>query len=280
MKNPFKIFRADGGEDVYPLVFQDDRAEAAAASARRQYVFDIDKTYLETPFEAPWQLLKVPFEFAIDKKVVAGMPELIRNLRRGAGTDVAVACVPIYFVSASPPQLRYTFQRRMMLDGVEYDGFVLKDWSAILKSGQWQRLKQQIGFKLAALLTLRLCRPLSQEILFGDDFESDPIIYQLYSRMLQPGQDAETWRQELMAHGVSAVDCTCVLKLWRQLPVVRGRVDAIYIRRVRTQGPQRNEQSTEAEAPTTGAGETKVVYFDNITTLRKDLVARGALRWP
>ena len=72
----------------------------------RIYIWDIDKTYLATEIHSLRGLLAVPFEFAIDKRNVAGTGALLRALRRGVAAPGLTIANPLYFVSASPPQLR------------------------------------------------------------------------------------------------------------------------------------------------------------------------------
>ena len=144
------------------------------------FTWDIDKTYLATQFETIKGLLAIPFEFAVDKRNVAGTDVLLRALRRcGRAGDVANG---LYFISASPAQLRGVIERKMLNDGVEYDGVTFKDQVSIVRSGKLGRIREQIGFKLSALLLNRRELPWTvSEILFGDDTECDALIYALYA---------------------------------------------------------------------------------------------------
>ena len=134
-------------------------------------VWDVDKTYLATPFSSVSGLLRIPLEFAIDKTGNPGMAEVLRGLRRGVGKKFR--CTPLYFITASPPQLRRVLEHKMLKDGVEQDGLIFKNWMACLWQGKPRRLFDQLGFKLLALLTLRLEYPLASEFLFGDYVECD-----------------------------------------------------------------------------------------------------------
>src|SRR5690606_37832680 len=111
---------------TYPLDRSNDRVFPAGWRGRI-YVWDIDKTYLATEIHSVRALLLVPFEFAVDKRNVAGTSALLRALRRGVAPPGLTLANPIYFVSASPPQLRTVIQRKMLLDGVEHDGITFKD---------------------------------------------------------------------------------------------------------------------------------------------------------
>ena len=145
--------------------------------------WDLDKTYLKTEFDSLRELMRVPFERAQDKVAVPGAVPLIKGLRETAtqaGRDVR-----IYFMSASPPQIAKAIKQKLALDGVEPDGIVFKDQLQHLVRGRFRNLREQVGFKLTELLKSRSGMPAdSREVLFGDDWESDAIIYSLYADIL------------------------------------------------------------------------------------------------
>jgi len=145
--------------------------------------WDLDKTYLKTEFDSLRELVRVPFEKAQDKVAVPGVVPLIRGLRETAtqvGRDVR-----IYFMSASPPQIAKAITQKLALDGIEYDGIVFKNQLQHLVRGRFRNLREQVGFKLTELLKSRSGLPAgAREVLFGDDWESDPIIYSLYADIL------------------------------------------------------------------------------------------------
>jgi hypothetical protein len=145
--------------------------------------WDLDKTYLKSDFESLRELVRIPFEKPEDKVAVPGVVPLIRNLREVAvqrGRDVR-----IYFMSASPPQIAKAIKEKLALDGIEYDGIVFKNQLQHLVRGKFRNLREQVGYKLTELLKSRPRMPLeSREVLFGDDWESDPIIYSLYADVL------------------------------------------------------------------------------------------------
>jgi hypothetical protein len=210
----------------YPLTIDDQRA-FADDFAGPVHLWDIDKTYLSTHFSSLKGLARIPVEFAVDKRAITGMPEVLRGLRRGAGAGFA--CVPIYFVSASPPQLRGVLERKMLLDGVEHDGIVFKDWLTALRTWTPWRLRQQIGFKLCALLTARQRRPLSVEYLYGDDTEQDAAAYSLYARLTAGELSPAAAESEMEQRGVHPLDRRIVHQLLGTLPQRRGNVARIFI---------------------------------------------------
>lgn len=142
--------------------------------------WDLDKTYLRSEFETIRQLLRTAFERGEDKVDVPGVVELIKAIREAA--DRRGRSCRIYFVSASPPQIGKAIRAKLELDGVPYDGIVFKNQLQHLRPGKLRNLREHVGFKLSALLRGRLeTAPETREILFGDDWESDSLIYSLYA---------------------------------------------------------------------------------------------------
>jgi hypothetical protein len=143
------------------------------------FYWDLDKTYLKSEFDTLRELVRIPFEKPEHKVTVPGVVPLIRGLR-----DVASQAsreVRICFISASPPQIAKAIKEKLALDGIEYDGIVFKDQLHHLVRGKFRNLREQVGFKLTELLKSRSAMPGAREVLFGDDWESDPIIYSLYA---------------------------------------------------------------------------------------------------
>lgn len=164
------------------------------------FVWDIDKTYLDTRFSSLRGLLAIPFEFAIDKHAVFGAVAVLRALRLGpdpAGPRFS----PLYFVSGSPPGLRTVVEKKMVLDGVQADGVTFKDQFGLLRAGRPRAIKEQVGYKLAALLMLRAELPAGARFsLFGDDVESDMEAFLLFGRVCA-GLRGSALREALRHHG-------------------------------------------------------------------------------
>lgn len=152
--------------------------------------WDLDKTYLRTEFDSLRGLVRVPFESAEDKVDVPGVVDLLRSIRESA-TERARS-LQLFFVSGSPPQLGKTIREKFALDGISIDGIVFKDQLNILMRGKFRSLREQTGFKLAELLRGRLAAPPgAAEYLFGDDWETDSIIYSLYADVVSGRLEAE-----------------------------------------------------------------------------------------
>jgi len=221
---------------AYPLSASDERTLPPDFSGW-VYVWDIDKTYLATAFSSMRGLLRVPLEFAVDKRAIPGMPEVLRGLRRGPGPEFL--CAPLYFVSASPPQLRSVVAHKMLLDGVEYDGITFKDWLGTLLQLSPYRLREQVGFKLAALLHGRRRRRHAREVLVGDDVERDVEAFDLYARLLSGEVGAGQAEDEMKRLRVRRADRKFVRAALDEIPSPRGTVERIYIHLERDTPPER-----------------------------------------
>jgi len=219
----------------YPLSVGNDRVLPPEYSGPA-FVWDIDKTYLSTALSSWRGLARVPVEFAIDKRAIPGMPEVLRGLRRGPGESFE--CRPLYFISASPPFLRATIEGKMLLDGVEHDGITFKDWWRTLMELRPGRLFEQLGFKTAALLRGRLDRPQCREYLFGDDYEKDAEAYALYARWLHGDLKSDDLDTVLASGGVAEDDRKAILMLAERMPEPHGRVGKIFIHLEKKSSPQ------------------------------------------
>jgi len=194
------------------------RSKSRSSKALPPIVFrwDLDKTYLESEFESLRQMVRIPFEKPEDKVAVPGVVPLIRNLREvatSAGREVRV-----YFISASPPQIAKAIKEKLTLDGIVYDGIVFKNQLHHLVRGRFRNLREHVGYKLTELLKSRRdMPPESRELLFGDDWESDPLIYSLYADLLAGRLAAEDLDSILKPIGVDA----------RLLAVAKDLVDGL-----------------------------------------------------
>ena len=192
------------------------------------FVCDIDRTYLYTRFSSLKGLSRIPVEFAIDKMDIEGMVALLKEVRRGP--ERVSRHTPLYFISASPAQLRPVIERKMLLDGLEYDGTIFKDWWGVFTGMRLGRFKEQLGFKMTGLLTLHQQLPGSaSELLMGDDLESDPFSFCLFADAVAGRVDGEQLDAVLLANGVAARDAQDICNMVRQLHPSTG-VQRAYIR--------------------------------------------------
>ncbi|MCB9566282.1 MAG: hypothetical protein H6710_03540 [Myxococcales bacterium] len=148
--------------------------------------WDLDKTYLRTEFDTVKDLIKTYRQKAEDKVAVAGARALLQALldpheRRQRR---------VTFVSGSPTQMRAVLTRKLRLDGIEPDVFILKPNLQNVLAGRFRSVRGQVGYKLGALLRTFVGAVKLDEVLFGDDAEQDAFIYSLYADILAGRVDA------------------------------------------------------------------------------------------
>jgi hypothetical protein len=162
----------------FPMVRKIQRALDSDYSGPA-YIWDIDKTWLDTRVSQVKGMLKIPFEFAIDKRALPGTTALLHALREGpSGREHR----PLYFITASPPFIRKAIERKMLIDGIEFDGITYKDQIEVFRRRQFSSLREHTAFKLGALLLLARAFPVGTKVyMFGDDAERDPLIYSMFA---------------------------------------------------------------------------------------------------
>lgn len=244
----------------YPLVEVDNRI-LPEGFADPVFVWDVDKTYLVTHFSSLRGLSRIPIEFAVDKKAIPGMPEILRGLRRGTGAEFA--CAPLYFVTASPPLLRKVLEQKMLMDGVEFDGITFKDWFRTLRERRPGRLRDQVGYKVCALLSGRLRRPMATEYLFGDDVEKDATAFSLYAMLVHGELSSGEAVAKLVEAGVKKEDRKNVFALLDRLHGRRGSVKRIFIHLASNTPPVRFDPFGEIVIPVKNAFQLGLSLFEH-----------------
>ena len=206
-------------------------------SVAQLVICDIDKTYLNTKFSTWRGLVRIPFEWAIDKRPIPGMVPLLRGLRRGL--DTGHSAHPLFFVSGSPPELRGVIERRMVMDGVEFDGFLFKDQIGCIKRGRVKALTQQVAYKLYALSELWAgATKVDRVVMFGDDVEDDPFIFSIFRRVLLAEIEADALRDALASKGVLQSELPLLVSaLLEHSGKLEGQEVLCVIRKVKSTSP-------------------------------------------
>lgn len=154
--------------------------EDAPEAPRPSHAFrwDLDKTYLHTEFDTLLDLVKTAVEKPERKRTVAGAAWMIREVRAQTNARITI-------VSGSPEQMRAALEAKLRLDGVTWDEFVLKPSLRNIVRFRFRALRDQVGYKLPALLAARANTPAEcVETCFGDDAEADALVYSLYADIL------------------------------------------------------------------------------------------------
>lgn len=219
--------RAEITSDVVLFRYVTDPVERETQDV---YVWDLDKTYLDTTFESLQGLWRTVREKAFQKRNVPGTATLVRALRdHWQEMHKGRKDFPIYFVTASPPQLERKIHDKLAYDGIYPFGLFCKDNLKNLSPRRLWRLTQQIGYKLQALLQLRLHLPPNvRQILWGDDSEADAVIYSLYSDLCARRLEERDARHILRHFKVIGAQVDIILQLLEDIPK-QDPVEKIYI---------------------------------------------------
>lgn len=142
--------------------------------------WDLDKTYLRTEFDTVRDLVRTAFERPDEKRTHPGAATLLREMSR--------AGVSIHILSGSPEQMRRRLEDKLRLDGIAWDTFTLKPNLRNVLRLRFRALRDQLGYKLPALLDARTAlgdrAEGAKETLFGDDAEADAFVYSLYADIM------------------------------------------------------------------------------------------------
>ncbi|WP_394836150.1 hypothetical protein LVJ94_04490 [Pendulispora rubella] len=177
------------------------------ASQRHIARWDLDKTYLRTEFDTLRDLVRTALERPDEKRTNPGAATLLREMVR--------AGISVHILSGSPEQMRRRLEDKLRLDGITWDSFTLKPNLKNVLKLRFRALRDQLGYKLPALLHARALldhatklsparapeeeasqegngRVLCRETLFGDDAEADAFVYSLYSDIVSGHVSPET----------------------------------------------------------------------------------------
>ncbi|MFN3197847.1 MAG: phosphatase domain-containing protein [Bradymonadia bacterium] len=222
------------------------------------YRWDMDKTYLATEFDTVKDLIRTAFQGPADKANVPGSAVLLRELRASSGGGAM-----IYFISGSPRQMRGVLSEKLRLDGIHFDGFILKDNLSNLLKGRFKALKEQVGYKLPALLQARAQAPLgSRETLFGDDAERDAFIYSLYADLLARRVDHDTLEAVFDVAGLYPDSRAAIVQGLQALETV-DPVDRVLIHLERRSPPIRFDAYGPRVAPVYNYFQAALVLFQD-----------------
>ena len=184
----------------------------APRPSRTIYRWDLDKTYLRTEFDTVRQLVRTALEGPADKRTVPGASALLREIRATGPAGVSI-------LSGSPEQMRRVLEAKLRLDGIQWDSFTLKPSLRKLLRGKIRFLKDQVSYKLLALLEARLtAEPDTDEVLFGDDAEADAFIYSLYADLCAGRVGTETLMAVLERARVYRDEIPRIVRLASRLP--------------------------------------------------------------
>lgn len=211
------------------VVYFDYQASAQIESSDEVYIWDLDKTYLDTSIDSLSGLFHTIFEKAFTKKNVPGTPDLIRSLARYRRKHLNEKDFPLFFVSASPPQMESKVYEKFIIDDIQPIGMFYKDNLRNLAPKKFLFLRKQIGYKVQSLLQLRTrLSPNVRIICFGDDSESDATIYNLFSDICARRHTESQLTALLEDLGVNYAQIDEILRL-QSVIEVQDPVEKVYI---------------------------------------------------
>jgi hypothetical protein len=211
------------------VVFFSYVSEGMEKSHEEVFLWDIDKTYLDTTIDSLSGLLTTVLERALNKKNIPGTNTLLQSLAKHRQEQKGYMYFPIYFITASPPQMEERISEKFNIDNIRPFGCFYKDNLANLRPGRFWRLTKQVGYKLQALMQLRTrLSDNVRQICWGDDSETDAIIYNLYSDICARRLSAGEIRSVLERFNVGGEQVDTILDLQSQVPE-QDPVEKIYI---------------------------------------------------
>jgi hypothetical protein len=152
--------------------------------------WDLDKTYLRTEFDSLRDLVRTALERPDQKRTNPGAATLLREMVRTG--------IRVHILSGSPEQMRRRLEDKLRLDGIVWDSFTLKPNLQNLLRLRFRAVRDQLGYKLPALLRARAAIAEADEAgerchetLFGDDAEADAYVYSLYADVVAGRIDDE-----------------------------------------------------------------------------------------
>lgn len=223
---------------------------------RHVYRWDLDKTYLKTEFDTLKQLLRSALEGAEAKQAVPGAAALLRELRAGGGARIC-------FISGSPRQMRRVLTKKLRLDGVEFDEFILKPNLRNMLTGRFRAMREQVGYKLPALLAGRAgLPPETRETCFGDDAEADGFIYSLYGDIIAGRVKRRLLETILERAGAYEDDAQRAVSLAETLPTAEA-VERIFIHLDRRSPTSRFDRYGARLVPIFNYFQAAVVMFED-----------------
>ncbi|PIS11959.1 MAG: hypothetical protein COT73_01180 [Bdellovibrio sp. CG10_big_fil_rev_8_21_14_0_10_47_8] len=193
------------------------------------FVWDLDKTYLDTSIDSLSKLVLTAIERAFNKRNVPGTVTLLQLLAQNWQQRKGQSRFPLYFISASPPQMEARIAEKFIIDNIRPFGCFYKDNLRNLTPKRFWRLNKQVGYKIQALLQLRQkLKPEVRQICWGDDSEADAVIYNLYSDICARRVGTQDLRSILKSMSVTADQIDEILLLQSQVPE-NDPVEKIYI---------------------------------------------------
>ncbi len=266
----------DQAEISGDVVFFSLNSEDIEKQYEEVFVSDLDKTYLDTSWGSPRELWRTIIEKAFQKRNVPGTGSLFQALKQTWQDERGRRAFPIYFITASPPQMEEKIREKLELDDILPLGMFYKDNLQNLKPGRLWRLTAQIGYKVQALLQLRThLKEDVRQVLWGDDSESDAVIYSLYSDICARRLAGRELQDVLHRLHVVGEQTETILDLQERIPQ-QDPVEKIYINLATDTDPEYYLKFGRRTVPTYNTFQAAVDLFQD-GRLKEDQVIKVAI---
>lgn len=258
------------GDVVYFPYESDFQAEGVS----EVYVWDLDKTYLDTSWHTLGDIFRLIFEKSFQKRNVPGTSTLVscvkENWLKNGGEKF-----PLFFITASPPQMENKIREKLEIDKILPLGLFFKDNLRNVKPSRWRRLTQQVGYKLQALLQLRTRFPgeISQ-VLWGDDSETDAIIYSLYSDICARRWSSSDLEKILKNFQVTRPQMNTIFDLQEECPE-HDPVEKVYINLAIDTDPEYYLKFGRRVVPTFNSFQTSLDLFQDSRIQEEEVLNVG-----
>ena len=94
----------------YDASIQDEHSEI--------YVWDLDKTYLDTSWHTLTDLWRTVFEKSFQKRNIPGTSTLVSCVKESWQRTRGELPFPLFFITASPPQMETKIREKLEIDGM------------------------------------------------------------------------------------------------------------------------------------------------------------------
>ncbi len=194
------------------------------------YVWDLDKTYLDTHWQSVRDIFRASFADNYHRNNVPGTATLVNSLKQcWEQKNGQQKPFPIFFITASPPQMEKKIREKLLADEILPLGIFFKDNLRNLWPGRFWKLRQHVGYKVTALMYLRtLLKKEISQVLWGDDSETDAVIYSLYSDICSRRLQGDECEKVLKSFQVSPEQVQRIFATQAQIEAM-DPVEKIYI---------------------------------------------------
>ena len=184
---------------------------------QQTFIWDLDKTYIETPLFSPIALLKDVLRNPTQRANIPGTKALLSSMQEK--WEIKKMPFPLFFITASPPQIEFGIMRKLKEDGIQPVSCFFRDHLRNLSLKKLTHPYKQIGFKLHSLLRLRtFLLPNVEQVCWGDDSESDAIVYNFYSDICDRRLSTDQIRHFLYLYRVTSEQIDKILSLREKIP--------------------------------------------------------------